>query len=53
MAAIYERYESTLRAVILRVLHEEGETDDVLDDVFIDSGTVRIDLLLKKDRTDF
>jgi RNA polymerase sigma-70 factor (ECF subfamily) len=35
MAAIYGRYESTLRAVILSVLHEEGETDDVLHDVFI------------------
>jgi RNA polymerase sigma-70 factor, ECF subfamily len=35
MAAIYERYESTLRAVILSVLHEEGDTDDVLHDVFI------------------
>ena len=35
MAAIYERYESTLRAVIISVLHEEGETDDVLHDVFI------------------
>src|SRR6476646_145190 len=35
MAAIYPRYESTLRAVILSVLHEEGETDDVLHDVFI------------------
>jgi RNA polymerase sigma-70 factor, ECF subfamily len=35
MAAIYERYKSTLRPVILSVLHEEGETDDVLHDVFI------------------
>jgi len=35
MAAIYERYETTLRAVILSVLHEEGEADDVLHDVFI------------------
>jgi RNA polymerase sigma-70 factor (ECF subfamily) len=35
MAAIYQRYESTLRAVILSVLHEESETDDVLHDVFI------------------
>jgi RNA polymerase sigma-70 factor, ECF subfamily len=35
MAAIYQRYELTLRAVILSVLHEEGETDDVLHDVFI------------------
>ena len=35
MAAIYERYESTLRAVILSVLREEGEADDVLHDVFI------------------
>jgi RNA polymerase sigma-70 factor (ECF subfamily) len=35
MAEIYERYESTLRAVILSVLHEEGEADDVLHDVFI------------------
>ena len=31
----YERYESTLRTVIISVLHEEGETDDVLHDVFI------------------
>jgi RNA polymerase sigma-70 factor, ECF subfamily len=35
MAAIYERYEATLRAVIISVLHEQGETDDVLHDVFI------------------
>ena len=35
MAAIYERYESILRAVILSVLREEGEADDVLHDVFI------------------
>jgi RNA polymerase sigma-70 factor, ECF subfamily len=35
MAAIYQRYESTLRAVILSVLREEGDTDDVLHDVFI------------------
>jgi RNA polymerase sigma-70 factor, ECF subfamily len=35
MAAIYERYESTLRAVILSVLHEEADADDVLHDVFI------------------
>ena len=35
MAAIYARYESTLRAVILSVLHEESESDDVLHDVFI------------------
>jgi RNA polymerase sigma-70 factor (ECF subfamily) len=35
MAAIYQRYKSILRAVILSVLHEDGETDDVLHDVFI------------------
>jgi RNA polymerase sigma-70 factor, ECF subfamily len=35
MAAIYNRYESMLRAVISRILHEGGETDDVLQDVFI------------------
>ena len=35
LAKIYERYESTLRPVILSVLHEEGENDDVLHDVFI------------------
>jgi RNA polymerase sigma-70 factor, ECF subfamily len=35
LAAIYERYESTLRSVIISVLHEDGETDDVLHDVFI------------------
>jgi RNA polymerase sigma-70 factor, ECF subfamily len=35
MTAIYQRYESTLRAVITSVLHEEADTDDVLHDVFI------------------
>jgi RNA polymerase sigma-70 factor (ECF subfamily) len=35
MEAIYGRYESTLRTVILSVLHEENETDDVLHDVFL------------------
>ena len=35
MAAIYERYESMLRAVISSILHEGGETDDVLHEVFI------------------
>src|SRR5260221_3449536 len=32
---IYRRYESTLRAVIQSVLHEDGETDDALNDVFL------------------
>jgi AraC-like DNA-binding protein len=35
MTAIYQRYESTLRAVILSVLREEADTDDFLHDVFI------------------
>ena len=35
MAAIYERYESMLRSVISSILHEGGETDDVLHEVFI------------------
>src|SRR5258706_8642347 len=35
MAAIYKRYKSTLGAVIISFLHEQGETDDVLHDVFI------------------
>jgi len=35
MAAIYERYESMLRSVISSILHEGGDTDDVLNDVFI------------------
>jgi len=35
MGAIYERYESMLRGVIANILHEGGETDDVLHDVFI------------------
>jgi RNA polymerase sigma-70 factor (ECF subfamily) len=35
MAAIYDRYESMLRAVISGILHEGGEADDVLHDVFI------------------
>jgi RNA polymerase sigma-70 factor, ECF subfamily len=32
---IYKRYESTLRPVIQSVLHDEGETDDTLNDVFL------------------
>jgi RNA polymerase sigma-70 factor, ECF subfamily len=35
MAAIYARYESTLRAVIQSVLHEESESDEILNDVFV------------------
>ena len=35
MAAIYKRYKSKLRAVISSILHEGGDTDDVLNDVFI------------------
>ena len=35
MQEIYERYESTLRSVIQSVLHDEGEADDTLDDVFL------------------
>src|SRR6201982_1485743 len=32
---IYKRYESTLRSVIQSVLHDEVETDDTLNDVFL------------------
>lgn len=32
---IYERYQSSLRVVIQSVLHDEGETDDTLNDVFL------------------
>jgi len=32
---IYKRYECTLRSVIQSVLHDEGEVDDTLDDVFL------------------
>ncbi len=32
---IYRRYESALRAVVQNVLHEDGETDDALNDVFL------------------
>jgi RNA polymerase sigma-70 factor, ECF subfamily len=32
---IYKRYESTLRSVIQSVLHDECETDDTLNDVFL------------------
>lgn len=35
MAEIYERYESMPRVVISTILHEGGETDDVLQDVFM------------------
>ena len=32
---IYERYELALRIVIQSVLHDDGETDDTLNDVFL------------------
>jgi RNA polymerase sigma-70 factor (ECF subfamily) len=32
---IYKRYESTLRTGIQSVLHDDGETDDALNDVFL------------------
>jgi RNA polymerase sigma-70 factor (ECF subfamily) len=32
---IYKRYESTLRTVIGSVLHDDSETDDALNDVFL------------------
>jgi RNA polymerase sigma-70 factor (ECF subfamily) len=32
---IYKRYESTLRPVIQSVLHDDGETDDALNDVLL------------------
>jgi RNA polymerase sigma-70 factor, ECF subfamily len=32
---IYKRYELTLRPVIQSVLHDDGETDDALNDVFL------------------
>ena len=35
MEQIYHRYEPILRTVILSVLHEEGDSDDVLHDVFL------------------
>src|SRR6516165_12439780 len=35
MQQIYQRYEPVLRTVILGVLHEEGDADDVLHDVFL------------------
>ena len=35
MEAIYHRYEASLRAIILSVLHHETDADDVLHDVFL------------------
>jgi RNA polymerase sigma-70 factor (ECF subfamily) len=35
MEQVYQRYEPVLRTVILGVLHEEGDADDVLHDVFL------------------
>jgi RNA polymerase sigma-70 factor (ECF subfamily) len=32
---IYKRYESALRTVIQSVLHDDSETDDALNDVFL------------------
>ncbi|MEA3209843.1 MAG: polymerase sigma-70 factor, subfamily [Chthoniobacter sp.] len=36
---LYQRYRAVLRAVVLRVVHDETETDDVLQDVFIQLWT--------------
>src|SRR5437868_1247986 len=35
MEAIYQRYEASLRTVILSVLHEQFETDDILHEVLV------------------
>ena len=32
---IYKRYESSLRTVVQNVLHDDGEIDDTLNDVFL------------------
>jgi len=42
MQEIYKRYESTLRTVIQSVLHDDSETDDALNDVFLQAlGSIR------------
>src|SRR3984885_13112840 len=48
MAAIYNRYESMLRAVISPILQDGGETDDVLQDVFIQLWNHADRLLVEK-----
>ena len=35
MQALYKRYESSLRSVIHIVLHDDSETDDALNEVFL------------------
>ena len=53
MEAIYERYESTLRAVILSVLHEETKRTTCCMTFFSNCGTMPTGLLRKKDCMDF
>jgi len=48
IAAIYERYESMLRAVVSSILHDAGETDDVLQDVLIQLWNHADRLLVEK-----
>ncbi len=32
---LYQRYRKTLKSVITRVVHEEAEADDVLQEIFL------------------
>jgi len=36
LEALYQRHSSTLRAVIVRVLHNEHSSDDLLQEVFLE-----------------
>ena len=35
LRTLYERYGKTLKSVITRVVHEETEADDVLQEIFL------------------
>lgn len=36
---LYDRHHGVLRAIVLRVVHDEGDADDVLQDVFLQLWT--------------
>jgi len=36
LEALYDRYSSVLKAIVMRVLHNESEADDLLQEVFVE-----------------
>jgi len=35
LAALYDRYSGILKALVIRVIHDEAEADDLLQEIFM------------------